>query len=220
MPSKKPYKFQDLVGKKIKYTTREKRIIRGLKPLVGGEWEGKIKPTSSIQRKERDELKGAIKKKLYKIQGHYCIYCGCHEEHTGMTLHREHILPKGVASYPEFMFEDYNLVLACITCNNGYKKTFDCGTGEKTNYKKNKFSIVHPYFHKFKDHIEFYPKDGNVIIRHVKYSRKGKATIKLFGLDSPNRTEKRSALIMKNEIKIPSSYDAILETILSSKYVK
>ncbi len=220
MPSKTPFKFQDLVGKKIKYTTRQKRIIRGLKPIVGGEWEGSIKLTSSIQRQERDELKVAIKAKLYKIQGPYCIYCGCHEEHTGMTLHREHILPKGNAFYPEFMFEVYNLALACITCNNGYKKTTDVGTGNKVSYRKNKFKIIHPYFDNFSNHIEFNPKDGNVFIRHVKYSRKGKATIKLFGLDLPHRTEKRSALIMKKEIKVPKSYDTILKAILTNKYVK
>lgn len=220
MPNKTPFKFQDLVGKKIKYTTRQKRIIRGLEPLVGGEWDGRIKATSSIQRLERDELKQAIKLKLYKIQGPYCIYCGCHEEHTGMTLHREHILPKGIAFYPSFMFEQYNLVLACITCNNGYKKTTDVGSGNKASYKKNKFKIIQPYFDKLGDHIEFVPKGGNVLIRHVKYSRKGKATISLFGLDLPHRTEKRSALIMKKEIKIPKSYDPLIKRILASKYMK
>ena len=111
-----PFLFQDLHGKKIYLNLKEKKIINELRPLAGGEWDGAIKKASSVRRTDRDKLKKSIKKKLLKIQGPYCIYCGLHQKHCGI-LHREHIAPKGAKYYPWFMFEVENLCLSCYHCN-------------------------------------------------------------------------------------------------------
>lgn len=217
--NKKPFLFQSLKGKKIKYNKTEQRTIHGLKPLTGGEWEGPIKTTSNVLRKNRDAVRFKIKDKLIKIQGRYCIYCGLHEEHCG-GLEREHIAPKGTDSYPQFMFEPENLCLACHHCNVDLKREEDTISRTSSVYKKNKFTIVHPYLDDFAKHIEFAIKDGDVLIISKPRSKKGKKTIELFELDSTTKTFKRSALLIKKELKIKDKYDAMLEAALNEKYIK
>ena len=214
-----PFKFQGLKGKKISYTIQEKKIINGLKPLEGGEWDGKIKSTSSVKRKDRDAVRTSIKQKLLKIQGHYCFYCGLHEKHCGSKLQREHVAPKGKKHYPKFVFHEENLCLACHKCNVDLKGEEDVASGEKDNYNKNKFSIVHPYLDIFEDHIELKINKGQVLIKKRPYSRKGKRTIKLFELDSPERTTLRSGLLLSYENPVDNKYDKLLSDVLQKKYV-
>jgi uncharacterized protein (TIGR02646 family) len=214
-----PFKFQDLRGKKITYSATEKSVLKGLSPISGGEWKGKIKTSSSVKRKDRDSLVKNIKTKLIKIQGSYCIYCGLHESHCGSKLQREHILPKGKKNYPAFTFEPENLCLACHRCNVELKGEVDLGSGNKSNYKKNNFKIVHPYFDDFSKHIELNIKGGKALIKKKPYSRKGKRTIELFELDSPERTTLRSGLIIISENPIKSKYDSLLNGALSKSYI-
>ena len=215
-----PIRFQSLKGKKIRFTKSEKKIIEGLKPFIGGEWEGKIKYSSSVKRKDRDALRKDIKNKLTKIQGTYCIYCGTHEDHCGSKLQREHIAAKGKKYYPKFVFEPENLCLACHKCNVVLKGEIDVASGNKVNYKKNKFTIVHPYFDKLEDHIEVKVNKGQALIKKKPYSRKGKRTIELFELDSPQRTSLRSGLLISEEISFDDKYDDLLNEALKNKYVK
>ena len=214
-----PFLFQHLNGKCIKYTKAELKIIKGLMPLTGGEWEGKIKASSKVMRKDRDSVRIRIKDKLIKIQGRYCIYCGLHEKYCG-ELEREHIAPKGTVHYPAFMFEPENLCLACHHCNFDLKKEEDVISKKSKTYNRNKFTIIHPYIDDFNLHIEFVVKDGMTIIRKRPKSRKGKKTIDLFELDSPENTSKRSGLLIINEWTFANKYDAILEIALSKKYIK
>lgn len=214
-----PFLFQNLIGKSIKYTRAELKIINGLKPLVGGEWDGAIKAASTVRRIDRDMVKTNIKKKLLKIQGPYCIYCGLHEKHCG-ELEREHIAPKGIHSYPTFMFEPENLCLACHHCNFDLKEEFNTISHRSISYSKNKFNIIHPYLDDLNLHIEFVVEEGKVLIRKRPRSRKGKKTIELFELDTPENTEKRSGLLIVKELNFKRKYDLILEAALNRKYVK
>lgn len=214
-----PFKFQSLKGKKIRFSKIEQKVIDGLKPFIGGEWEGEIKATSTTKKSERDKVKKKLKTKLIKIQGKYCIYCGIHEDYCGSKLQREHIAPKGKKHYPNFVFEPENLCLACYKCNIELKGQKDVASGEKSIYKKNKFSIIHPYFDNFDDHIELKFVNGQVLIKRKPYSRKGKQTIKLFELDSPQRTVLRSGLLICQEKKVDSKYELILNEVLNRKYV-
>lgn len=134
-------------------------------------------------------------------------------------MQREHILPKGKKKYPAFTFEPENLCLACHRCNVELKGEIDLGTGNKSNYKKNSFKIVHPYFDNFNKHIELNFKGGKALIKRKPYSRKGKKTIELFELDSPERTTLRSGLIIISENPIKSKYDALLNGALNKSYV-
>ena len=213
-----PFKFQNLKGKKIKYSIAEKSVLKSLSPISGGEWEGKIKAGCSVKRMDRDSLVTIIKTKLIKIQGSYCIYCGLHESYCGSKLQREHILPKGKKNYPAFAFEPENLCLACHRCNFELKGEVDLGSGNKSNYKKNNFKIVHPYFDDFNKHIELNVKGGKALIKKKPYSRKGKSTIELFELDSPERTTIRSGLIIISENPIKSKYDKLLNGALKKSY--
>lgn len=215
-----PFLFQSLNKKKIKFTLAEQKIIAGLMPFVGGEFDSRkaIKLTSKVLRKDRDQLVSSIKDKLIKIQGNYCIYCGLHEDHCGV-LEREHIAPKGSGSYPQFMFEPENLCLACHHCNFDLKGEENTIYRASAIYAKNKFSIVHPYFDDYNLHIEHLIKNGSAIIRRKPWSRKGKKTIELFELNSVPNTAKRSGLLIANEWSFDDKYDALYNSVLQKKYI-
>lgn len=219
VPNNQPFYFQSLKGKKIKFRIQEQKIIDGLKPLIGGEWEGKIKAGCTVLRKDRNAVRIGIRAKLILIQGHYCIYCGLHEDHCG-ELEREHIASKGIKAYPQFVFEPENLCLACHHCNFELKKEFDTITKPSPTYKNNKFNIVHPYFDNFSDHIQFLVENGKALISKKPRSRKGKKTIDLFELDKPSKTTKRSGLLIITELKVDNKYDALLNSALKNKYIK
>lgn len=211
--------FQNLVGKSISFSIIEQAVIDELKPLTGGEWDGKIKSGCTVKRIERNAVVTSIKHKLLKIQDNYCIYCGLHEKHCG-RLEREHIAPKGKASYPEFMFEPQNLTLACHHCNVELKSEYDTMSHKFKSYSKCKFKIVHPYFDPLEKHIIFAVKNGKALLKAAPYSRKGKNHIKLFELDSVPKTEKRTGLLMVESLKIESKYDKMLDEALNNKFVR
>jgi uncharacterized protein (TIGR02646 family) len=215
----KSFLFQNIVGKSITFSVAEQTVIDGLKPLQGGEWEGKLKSGCTVKRKERNAVVTLIKQKLLKIQGNYCIYCGLHEKHCG-RLEREHIAPKGKTSYPEFMFEPQNLALACHHCNVDLKGEYDTITNKSKSYSKCKFNIVHPYFDPIEKHIVFAVKNGKALLKAAPYSRKGKSHIKLFQLDSVPKTEKRTGLLLVESLKIESKYDKMLDKALNNKFVR
>jgi hypothetical protein len=215
----KPFLFQSLKGKSIKFTKSEQKIINSLNPLIGGEWDGAIKEGCTVKRKDRDEVKTKIKNKLIKIQGNFCIYCGLHEDHCG-RLEREHIAAKGTASYPTFMFEPLNLALACHHCNVDLKGEINTITRPSKNYNKCKFNIVHPYLDFYDKHILFVVENSKALIKSAPRSKKGRATIKLFELDSVPKTNKRSGLLLISSLKFNDKYDIQLEAVLKSKFVR
>ncbi|MHA8088286.1 HNH endonuclease [Aquirufa sp. Wall-65K1] len=215
----KSFLFQNLVGKSIKFSKDEQTVIDGLKPLKGGEWNGKIKSNCTVKRIERDTVVNSIKPKLLKIQGRFCIYCGIHEKYCG-PLEREHIAPKGKKSYPEFMFEPQNLALACHHCNVDLKGEQDTISTKSNSYSNCEFNIVHPYFDQREMHILFATKSCKVLLKAAPKSKKGKFHIKLFELDSVANTVKRSGLFMYENFKISSKYDNLLIHTLNEKHLR
>jgi len=214
-----PFLFQNLKGKSISFDVDEKTIIDGLKPLAGGEWDGKIKKGCIIRRVDRNKVVTKIKEKLVKIQGQYCIYCGLHEEHCG-RLEREHIASKGTVSYPTFMFEPLNLVLACHHCNVDLKGEVNTILKFSPNYSKCIFKIVHPYLDEIEKHILYAVDNGKALIKAAPWSRKGKVHIKLFELDSVPKTDKRSGLLIVSSLNVNSKYDKILNLALHKKFIR
>lgn len=214
-----PFLFQNLKGKSISFAADERIIIDGLKPLLGGEWDGKIKNGCVIRRVDRNKVVTKIKEKLEKKQGKYCIYCGLHQDHCG-RLEREHIAPKGTVSFPTFMFEPLNLVLACHHCNVDLKGEFNTISKFSTNYSKCKFNIVHPYLDEIEKHIVYAVDNGRALIKAAPWSRKGKKHIKLFELDSVPKTDKRSGLLIVSSLTISSKYDKILNSALNKKFIR
>lgn len=214
-----PFLFQSLMGKNIAFTSDEQSFIKGLEPLEGGEWEGKIKPSSTIRRTDRDAMVTAIKTKLLAIQGDYCIYCGLHEKYCGSKLQREHIAHKGKDGYPTFMFEPFNLCLACYRCNCELKNDLDIASGNKTTYSENEFIIIHPYFDEINNELDIGVSTGQGIIKVKNKSIKGIKTIELFELDSVHKTLQRCGLIRAYEEKTGIKYEDAYHQITGNKYV-
>lgn len=92
-----------------------------------------------------------------------CAYCRIQKkEKHGMTWDVEHILPK--SKYPEFLFEPCNLVVACKECN-GSKDSHDIlqkklRRGSIYPDDSNYFSIAHPHYDKYSQHIEISVVEG------------------------------------------------------------
>lgn len=156
------------------------RSIIGLSPLRAGDWDRSTKIILAFKKEIRSELKS--------IQNNKCVYCS---EMLDVSSRGEieHIAPKGGKKLPkhyEFSFTIKNLVLACNKCNAGLKGRFDPIETKSSDYEKCTFSIVHPYFD---DHSQCYSWNGPVIIFK---NAKGKNSIKLFDLNSNERTLSRA----------------------------
>jgi uncharacterized protein (TIGR02646 family) len=223
-----PFLFQSLKGKIINFSDDEKMIVAGLLPLEGGEWEDEFKDEStgkilvkagcSILKSQREKLVKDIKAKLLEIQGSYCIYCGMHSDYCG-NLQREHIAPKGKRHYPAFVFEPQNLCLACNTCNCELKREKDFASGEKEDYSKNSFAIIHPYLDDFFEHIEFAVEKGRCLIKTKNKSQKGAQTITIFQLAGVARTMQRSGFLTMEDNQPSIEKDERLSKIFFNKYL-
>lgn len=211
--SSRDHRFQNLKNP-IAYTAAQITFINSLKPFQKGDWDksftGSGRPRGAQSR--RDELKRSIGRKLRNIQYPHCIYCGFHEKIVG-NLQRDHIAPKD--SYKDFIFEEQNLILACANCNGFLKKNnYDTISRPNTSYSRCTFKIVHPYRDKFKDHFDFRFSKNELFIKPKRYSRKGRNTINLFGLDDVRHTSLRGAAIIKRSIKLtPSQEKQVLAAI-------
>lgn len=211
------HRFQNLSSTLI-YSALQIGFINSLKPILKEDWDKGLKITGRIRGtvKLRDELKNYIKIELQKIQFPNCIYCGFHEEIVG-NLQREHIAPKD--TYPDFMFEAENLALACAGCNGFLKKSnFDTMLKYSPKYSLCKFKIIHPYRDKYYEHLDFQFSNNNLIVKHKRFSRKGKATITLFGLNSPMQVSLRGAVIMQRSVKLPPNLELLVQNALKNDY--
>lgn len=124
------------------------------------------------------KARGHIRLHYLREQDFRCAYCRIQKkEKHGMTWDVEHILPK--SKYPEFLFEPENLAIACKECN-GSKDDQDIlqrGLGRKKQYPcaSNAFTIVHPHYDKYSEHIEISIVEGKRRYR-VLNKDKGKQT--------------------------------------------
>jgi len=215
--SKRIHRFQNLFPT-LTYSISQISFINSLKPIVKEDWDKGLKITGRIRGtvKLRDDLKNYIRIELQKIQFPNCIYCGFHEEIVG-NLQRDHIAPKDI--YPDFMFEAENLALACASCNGFLKKSnFDTMLRYNSNYSLCKFKIIHPYRDKYYQHLDFQFSSNNLIVKHKKFSRKGKATITLFGLNNPIQVSLRGAAIMQGNVKLPPNLELLVQNALKNDY--
>lgn len=133
-------------------------------------------------------FKDTLSKHLITEQSKRCAYCG--SRLAEKKNHRDHIAPK--ESHPAFTFIPENLVLACYHCNTGCKGRADTVTVKAEKYSDCAFSIVHPYFDEPSGHFQFVGATNEILIQLVNNSPKGKATIEMFGLDSPEKTKERA----------------------------
>jgi uncharacterized protein (TIGR02646 family) len=151
--------------------------------------------SESLQQKSWDytggyprRFKDTLSIHLLKEQSQRCAYCGSRLAKT--KNHRDHIAPK--ESHPRFTFIPQNLVLACYHCNTGCKGRIDTVTVKKEKYEDCEFSIVHPYLDEPSQHLVFVGATNAILIQVVDNSPAGNGTVRLFGLDSPEKTKERA----------------------------
>jgi uncharacterized protein (TIGR02646 family) len=134
------------------------------------------------------DFKALVTSELRVNQGRRCAYCGSYlfEEYP----HRDHVAPK--SPYFQWTFWPANIVLACYACNTDRKKTTDTVSIRRASYRRSEFSIIHPYFDEPSDHLNFIGHRGGILINPKNGSPKGRETIRLFDLMSPERAKQRA----------------------------
>lgn len=108
------------------------------------------------------DLRVFIRNHYRDEQTGYCAYCRKDVSlRSVMNCHVEHIAPKSI--YPEFMFHEKNLCVACADCNEikREQETMECcpdtivdGSNRSQYPRSSKaFYIVHPHFDIYEEHI-------------------------------------------------------------------
>jgi len=130
----------------------------------------------NIKANELAPLRLNLRNHYLSEQGNRCCYCKMlKQESHGMTWDVEHIVPK--ALFPAFLFEESNLSLSCKECN-GAKSNKHVFLDENIQYKSypfksDKYSIIHPHFDKYSDHMEIMMLPTGQIF-HTPKTKKGK----------------------------------------------
>jgi 5-methylcytosine-specific restriction endonuclease McrA len=110
---------------RIAYTDEQKAFIASMPKLIGKEWDSNRKLSKPLWIRgdgtKIEQLKSHISTDLNTKQEPFCAYCGMKLNLTSNDQ-IEHIAPKGSGRYPQFMFEESNLILACSLCNGFEKK--------------------------------------------------------------------------------------------------
>lgn len=155
----------------VQYTEKEQGYVdRVLKPLLSNGWKDQKQNTKTLKHK--------IDMYTIEAQGGRCAYCEALLTKGAHAI--DHIAPKG--RYGEFSYEPYNLVNACSSCNSlsnkGETDTIEAPV-DTSEYQRNRFTIVHPYFDNPNDHIR-YKDDKKTIFDLTACSPKGINTINMF----------------------------------------
>lgn len=140
-------------------------------------------------------FKDAVTVFLKAEQRRRCAYCMSYLYEDLPA--RDHIAPK--TTYPMWTFRPDNLVLACYACNSDRKKAYDPISARHRKYRRCQFSIVHPYFDRPGAHLD-YAIGGPRAILIAGITDKGKETIRLFDLMSPERAKQRAAEALVEEL--------------------
>lgn len=153
---------------KVEYTRAIKDYITEYDGISHEIWNAKVGPIVAVRKFIREHYLGQ--------QRYRCAYCKIEKkESNGMTWDVEHILPKSL--YPEYLFHPENLAVACKECNVP-KDNHDILLGAKpVSFPRGigRYSIVHPHFDNYDDHIEISVVGGKRIYR-ILNDKKGKQT--------------------------------------------
>ena len=175
-----------LINQSYNYSSEEQNILNENSPSSSGDW---FKPCFKAIRHN-------IKNHLLREQKFICPYCK-----LNISLRSyppiEHIVPKGL--HINFMFEPLNLAVSCQMCNShkGSQETL-VQPNTNPNYPTNgiSFSIVHPWFDEYNDHIELFE---DIFIKAK--TTKGKKTINICKLFVPIYAEEREKMLSLNKQK-------------------
>lgn len=123
-------------------------------------------------------------------------------------FHIEHIVPKSV--HPEWMYEPFNLCVACPNCNSAKNSLEVLENKEIADLptESSDYLIIHPHIDRYFDNIEIV--DG---LLYKGLTKKGEYTIKLCNLTRPELLSERARVFIQQEQK-PDSYSKLLITYI------
>ncbi|HBQ5098704.1 HNH endonuclease [Klebsiella variicola] len=136
-------------------------------------------------------VKKEIRQHYLRYQKNLCAYCRTEVLHDhGLYWDIEHIIPKD--KYAIFLFEPRNLTLSCRHCNSkkSNKEVFNRRVYKTKGYPfkirdypvgGDFFSIIHPHYDKYSNHIEMYIYESRII--YEPKSDKGRNTYAMCNLE-------------------------------------
>ncbi|RFB82491.1 hypothetical protein B5K08_31105 [Rhizobium leguminosarum bv. trifolii] len=149
------------------------------------------KPVDSLKKAALKSAKDKILAFHLQRHEHNCCYCRTGLMGSGPFMtDREHVLPKGKASFRAFSFAIWNLGVACKRCNMQFKGS---GTGfivdkdDPASFQASgNYLFIHPNFDRWADHLTRF--DGGMNEKKVVFfsnptnSAKGEYTKAFFAL--------------------------------------
>ena len=142
------------------------------------------------------KFRNEVKEHYYAQQRRRCCYCSTELLDHKITYDAEHILDK--ADYPEYMFDEANIAVACKLCNQKKSNKAISTSGAKfseLSKESSDYSIVHPHLDEWNEHLEFDQVDR---IMALAKSRKGKNTIAICGITALNATRLADAFAIND----------------------
>jgi hypothetical protein len=124
-------------------------------------------------------IRAEIKKHYLAQQNYRCAYC---QQQILVSHHAawdtEHIIPK--FTHPQFMFTEENLCVSCKDCNNEKRDKNVLKSPNRVRFpaKKEDYSIAHPHYDVFSEHIRHLPHS----LFFLPKTKKGVKTIEVCGL--------------------------------------
>jgi hypothetical protein len=200
------------------YTEVEIELIAKAKSDGGNVWDNPSLAT--IKRKIKD---------YYRAKNNeQCCYCRRDfENEFNMVIDIEHILPKSIVEFSNYMFEIENLNISCKRCNMNIKKDridfiVDMATINPDYKVSQKYLFIHPNFDDYFDNIDYdmIIKNNKKLIKYTSKTEKGKYTYSYFYLDkieidTLNSAQGIDVKINDLNLDIPDSIKDSLEDLLS-----
>lgn len=152
--------------------------------------------------------KDRVRQYYRQQQNRKCVYCRMDVSSATGYFHIEHIVPKSV--HPEWMYEPFNLCLACPQCNSAKNIQEVLGNTDITDLptESSDYLIIHPHIDRYFDNIEIV--DG---LLYKGLTKKGEYTIKLCNLTRPELLSERARVFIQQEQE-PDSYSKLLITYI------
>ena len=154
--------------------------------------------------------KDRVRRYYRQQQNKKCVYCRMNVSTATSYFHIEHIVPKSV--HPEWMYEPFNLCVACPNCNSAKKNQEVLENKDIADLptESSDYLIIHPHIDRYFDNIEIV--DG---LLYKGLTQKGEYTIKLCNLTRPELLSERARIFIQQEQE-PDSYSKLLITYINN----
>lgn len=131
------------------------------------------------------KFRAELKDHYHHHQRRRCCYCSSELIRHKATYDAEHILDKD--NYPEYMFNEDNIAVACKLCNQ-YKSNKPVSSNgmrfAELSRRSDDYVIIHPHLDEWSHHLRF-DSVGRIVSLG---SKKGQETIRICGMTALNAT--------------------------------